>query len=260
MSEDVQKPQPTLPLNFPIDGSEKIDKLCEALSQAQGEFPTIPKNSEVEVYSKPPNRQLLYKYKYADLTEIINCTRPALTKHGLSFTQDFIKHRFLGVGIVTILFHKTGQYMRTGFVPCEVKNPNMKEVAGQFTYGKRISLTAALGISADEDMDAGSIEGETGNQTQRKDTKKQPPKPKPKPTPPPQDDEMPNFDEMPDYEQPPRTKLDELYDLVKLKKIGKDAMPEIIKRAVGEKKRSTELTPDQIDSVMKYLNLLTSKA
>jgi hypothetical protein len=46
---------------------------------------------------------------------------------------------------------------------------DMKQVAGQFTYGKRISYTAALGISADEDVDAASIEGESGNATTKRD-------------------------------------------------------------------------------------------
>jgi hypothetical protein len=110
----------------------------------------------------------LYSYKYADLTEIISATRPALTKYGLSFTQSYKDGGFL-----TVLFHSSGESMKTGFVPCEIaKNLDMKVVAGLFTYGKRISLTAALGVSADEDIDAAAEESKQGNSTTRTENKK----------------------------------------------------------------------------------------
>ena len=190
MSDENQN---QLPINFPLDATPSINELCEALSLAQGEFPVIPKNSKVEVKNK--EGRFLYSYLYADLTEIISCTRGALTKHGLSFTQDYMRHRFLGSGIVTILFHKSGQYMRAGFVPCDVKSADMKKVAGDFTYGKRISLTAALGISADEDIDAGSIEGDSGNTTSKSQNKPPVKNHAPQSAPPPESDWPPMEDD-----------------------------------------------------------------
>lgn len=142
-----------------------IAKLAEALSKAQGEFPLIPKDSKVEVYSKPPERKLLYTYMYADLTTIITCVRPALAKHGLSFTQDYgLKNAF--EGFFTRLMHASGEILDSGFVKCKIDDKDdMKIVAGLVTYAKRISLTAALGISADDDNDAAGIEGKAGNST-----------------------------------------------------------------------------------------------
>lgn len=142
-----------------------INELTKSLSQAQAEFPVIPKDSEVEVKNK--EGKFLYSYKYADLTTIINCVRPSLAKYKLGFTQDYIKDEILGSGIVTHLFHESGQQLSSGFVPCPISTQNMKEVAAQFTYAKRISLTAALGISADEDVDSASIDGSIGNSTNK---------------------------------------------------------------------------------------------
>lgn len=244
------------PLLFPLDCSDKINELCEALSAAQGEFPTIPKNAEVTV--KDRAGKFLYSYKYADLTEIISQTRPAMSKHGLSFTQDYTKHRVLGVGIVTILFHKSGQYLKTAFVPCEVKGMNMKDVAGQFTYGKRISLTAALGISADEDMDAGSIEGGEGNQTTRKDTKPQP-KQKPKNyAPSSQDNELDKAlkSDPPPQQTKPMSPLQEIAGMVKRHNMA-DAMPEIILRISGGRcDNSKELSQEEIIALRDYIRMM----
>lgn len=172
------------PASAPVVPS--IEKLADALAKAQGEFPVIPKDSEVEVKSK--EGKLLYKYKYADLTTIISCTRPAMSKHGLSFTQGVVPG-----GFVTTMMHSSGQILKCGFIPCEVpKNADMKQVAGLITYVKRISLTAALGVSADEDVDAGPIEGQQGNSTSKgpagkaAPAAKTPPPAKQPPPPPPQ--------------------------------------------------------------------------
>lgn len=148
--------------------SQSISKLCEALSKAQGKFPVIPKDTKVDVYSKPPDKRLLYTYYYADLTTIIDATRPSLSENGISFTQ-YSKGKLF----VTLLMHESGEYMETGHIPCVIPDgSDMKIVAGIVTYIKRISLTAALGISADDDVDAGPNEAHQGNSTNQTQNKK----------------------------------------------------------------------------------------
>lgn len=231
-----------LPHSFTIDSSEKINELVEALGLAQGKFPVIAKDSEVRVYSKPPERKFLYSYMYADLTAIIDATRPALNDNGLSFTQDYTKHPALGVGICTILFHKSGQWLKTGFVPCSIQGMDMKGIAGQFTYGKRISLTAALGVSGDEDVDAASIEGQQGNQTEKT---------------PPKKSKAPIKNHAPGAENPPhqreKRKVDELVAIVREAGIKDLLVPQIIQQVVGEKRKATELAPIEIDQVVTHI-------
>lgn len=236
------KQQPTL---FPFDSSESIAELMDAFSKAQGEFPQIPKDSKVDVYSKPPDRRLLYTYYYAELTTIIDCTRPSLTKNGLSFTQDYTVHKILGPGICTIIFHKSGQWIKMGFVPCAIKGADMKDIAGQFTYGKRISLTAALGVSADEDVDAGSDNGNQGNETEKKPAnKKQDPKPK---------NYAPGADNTPPKETKPEPKINKLYRLVKEKNLDPETVKDMIKKATGTEKKSTDLSETELDTVIKFV-------
>lgn len=141
--------------------SSEVTSVYEALAKAQGEFPVIPKDKEVEVKK---DGRLLYTFMYADLTTIINCTRPSLLKHGLGFTQDYDKDRGL---FFTRFIHSSGHF-DTGHIPfAPAPNLDMKTVAGLFTYVKRISLTAALGVSADEDVDAAHDESLQGNSSSR---------------------------------------------------------------------------------------------
>lgn len=250
----IVPPQPQL-------STQEITELVDAFAKAQGEFPPIPKDSEVEVKKEG---RLLYTFKYADLTTIIDCVRPSLTKNGLSFTQDYFKHPDLGVGIVTQLFHKSGQWIKTGFVPCSIKSQNMKEVAGVFTYGKRISLTAALGISADEDVDAAGVDADQGNQTTKKPQTKPPAKSKP-PAKKQPDKKPPNFapgadnsDPFPDYEnepQRPMNLLEEVVHLAKVKEVSPPHMVNLIKKCVGVEKRAKDLTQAELKTVRDYLKL-----
>lgn len=145
-------------------------QFAEAFAKAQGEFPVIPKDSRVEVKSR--EGKFLYEYLYADLTTIISHTRPALAKYGIGFTQTYVKDELLGPGIETLFIHKSGYTQESGFVPFEIsKALPMKEIAALFTYAKRISLTAALGISADEDVDAAVNEATQGNTTSKTSAK-----------------------------------------------------------------------------------------
>ena len=205
-----------------------IDKLADALAKAQGKFPVIPKDSEVIVYSKDTPKRELYRYKYADLTTIINCTRPAMSENGLSFTQGFVRG-----GVITFIMHSSGQTLEAGFIPCDIpKSADYKQVAGAVTYVKRISLTAALGVSADEDVDAAPIEGNQGNSTTKGPATKgkTPPaaaaaKPPPAKPPPPQN--------------APATKdmMDQMLDLM-INRVAENSINTLITKGYGYKTNS----------------------
>ena len=155
--------------------SQKL--IFTALSKAQANFPVIPKDSEVVV--KNSAGKFLYSYKYADLTTIISSVRPSLAKEGLSFTQGMVHN-----GFMTIIMHESGEVLKSGFIPFEVpKSSDMKTIAGLFTYIKRISLTAALGISADEDVDAAHDNGSVGNSSAKDSPGPQQSQPPPAQTP-----------------------------------------------------------------------------
>lgn len=139
-------------------------KIFDAFSKAQADFPSIEKNCKVDVFSKPPNRQLLYTYYYADLTEIISKTRPSLSKNGLSFSQGMSESN---TGFCTKIMHSSGESFESGLILTQVKANDYKEMGGAMTYLKRISLSAALGIVADEDVDAAQSEAQNGNSTSK---------------------------------------------------------------------------------------------
>lgn len=240
-----------------------IAKIAEALAKAQGAFPVIEKNSKVEVYSKPPNRQKLYEYYYADLTEIITKTRSALSSNGLSFTQGMVEG-----GFATTLMHSSGQRLTVGFIPCQIKANDYKEMAGAITYLKRISLSAGLGVSADEDVDAAESEAKQGNSTQ-KTPAKGPTQTQRKP-----DAEVNNinphsfpqdeFDAamgVPDSElslleeAKRHDLLEAMKQVVERKGISHQEMPGIIKKATGKSCRSTELTVVELTALVSYLNM-----
>lgn len=134
--------------------TEQFEKVMEALAKAQSEFPQIDKNQEVEVKEKGTGK-LLYKFQYADLTEIVNKTRPALSKNGISYTQSIALFPDVGVCYFTRLMCG-GQWLDTGLIPAKqvLSCGSMKDTAAIATYGKRLSLSEALGVAADDDMDA----------------------------------------------------------------------------------------------------------
>ncbi len=126
--------------------SETIAKLAEALSQAQAEI----KGAEMKAVNP------FLHNKYADLGSVIEAARPALAKHGLSFTQ-LVGGNFESMTLDTMLMHSSGEYIGEiiSLPVSEEKGRSLAQSAGAIiTYLRRYSLSALLGIYADEDTDA----------------------------------------------------------------------------------------------------------
>jgi len=131
-----------------MNTSSEIDKIAEALSQAQAKFGVPPKDKTATVTMKSGGQ---YRYKYATLANTIAAVRAALSEVGIASNHATV---FEGMDMVVItrLTHKSGQWMQTEF---RATLPDkLPQTAGSAqTYGMRYGLSAICGIAADEDDD-----------------------------------------------------------------------------------------------------------
>ncbi|MFV1944305.1 ERF family protein [Pseudomonas luteola] len=119
--------------------SDQIDALAKALAAAQAEIENASKASV------NPH----FKNRYADLAEILNTSRPVLSKHGLSIVQmPFFSEG--KVGVETVLMHESGQWIANELLgPCVKQDP--QGVGSAITYYRRYSLAAFAGIAQEDD-------------------------------------------------------------------------------------------------------------
>lgn len=143
--------------------------LMAALAKAQGEFNAIEKNREVTITTKSGYS---YKFRYADLEEIITKTRPALASNGLSMIQT-VEHGQQGPLLTCKLMHAGG-----GIITSEVLIPSARDMAADpkafgaaITYFRRYMVTAMLGVAADDDLDA---DGQESSEPQKPATGQKP--------------------------------------------------------------------------------------
>ncbi len=127
--------------------SEQVADIYAAFAKAQGEFTVARKDSD----------NPFFKSTYADFQSVVEAARPALAKHGLSFSQAAT---YLdGIWILTTrVSHSSGQWFESTYPLNPVKNDPQGFASAQ-TYGKRHSLQALLGIVASDDDDAESSMG-----------------------------------------------------------------------------------------------------
>lgn len=142
--------------------SPSIAKLAEALALAQKNFAPIPKDREVTVYSDRGN----YKFKYATLDAIRSATMPALAEQKLAVVQGMIATDG-GYAVETRLLHASGEWIHNVtpmFVSGRVKDgrqlpPTNQELGSAQSYARRYGLSALLCITADEDDDGNTADG-----------------------------------------------------------------------------------------------------
>ena len=132
--------------------SEQIDKIAEALSQAQGEIQDPHKGKTAKVKGKTKSGSAYeYEYNYADIADVLKVTRQALSKHHISISQPTI---FDGDTLIvrTRLMHKSGQFIESDYPVCRVDGDHQR-MGAAMTYARRYALCSIVGVAADEDMD-----------------------------------------------------------------------------------------------------------
>jgi len=130
--------------------SEQISELAAALAAAQGMMENAVMN-RVNPH---------FKSKYADLAAIFDAARKPLSANGLAIVQT------IGDGVLhTRLLHTSGQWIASEHpLPMSGKP---QEIGSALTYARRYSLSALIGIAADEDDDANAASRSNGKPPNR---------------------------------------------------------------------------------------------
>ena len=147
MEDNNTMPKPPQPT---VEMSKDVGELFEALSAFQGDMPEIERSKKVTVKMK---RGGTYNFNYAPLPEVLKAIKKPLTSNGLAVSQVFT-----GEDIVTVLTHKSGQFM-ISTMPVKLDHGNPQDTGEAITYKRRYSLESILGISASDDTDANGVAG-----------------------------------------------------------------------------------------------------
>jgi hypothetical protein len=177
-----------------------------------------------------------YGYQYITLDQILELVRPSLSQFSLILNQD-VGSVISSTGEVlttvsTRLTHApSGEYVETGDLimkPTNIaKDGSMKPVTPQhsgssITYAKRYQLTGLLGLSADVDDDAAAVSA--------------------------------NAQEWGNKVSPAQLQL--LGQLMAKTGITKDTINPIMIQEIQCVKKSTELSGDEADKIIKHLNAM----
>lgn len=135
--------------------SEQLNELAKSLAKAQGNFPTIPREREVEVKTKAGGS---YYFSYAEFSTIREHVQPVLTDNGLSFVQSTSVTSNGGTILVTLLMHESGQWI-SAEMPVKQSEEGAQAFGSALTYAKRYALTLMLGLATEDDDDGNGAEG-----------------------------------------------------------------------------------------------------
>lgn len=124
--------------------SQELSELFAALSKAQSEIRVAVKDS-----SNP-----FFKSSYANLQSIIEASRPALCKHGISVLQQIIADGDKDY-LVTILGHSSGQWISSQMRINPVKQ-DVQSLGSYITYLRRYSYAALVGVYDGNEDDDGN--------------------------------------------------------------------------------------------------------
>lgn len=122
-----------------LETSTEIADLSSALSKAQGAMGSAKKGAD----------NPFFKSKYADLSEVIKAIKEPFADNGLSYTQ-FPVMDDESAGVITVLMHSSGQYMRS---TCRLPllKRDAQTVGSCITYARRYALQSIAGIPAADD-------------------------------------------------------------------------------------------------------------
>lgn len=167
--------------------SDSINEIAKALAAAQAEFLPIVKTLTGKITATS-------EYKYAPLDAVLDATRPALNKHGISLVQPSERDDKYAV-VTTRLIHASGQWIESSLaMPCENLSPQKIGIA--ITYARRYGLSSLIGVASEFDDDAQDERPATPARREERPQRQEdrPPQPAPKPEPKADPPKPPKFD------------------------------------------------------------------
>jgi predicted regulator of amino acid metabolism with ACT domain len=127
--------------------SNSIESLVEALIKAQSSIENVSRDKQG------------FGYKYADLASCLAAVKNPLADNGLSVSQIVSQDRNGKQVLVTLLMHKSGQWLKSIFALENVvmKQCNsLQQLGAGITYARRYALSAIVGLTQEDD-DAQSV-------------------------------------------------------------------------------------------------------
>lgn len=198
--------------------SESIVEISKALVEFRKEVKQPMKDAD----------NPFFRSKYVPLPNVVEAIDEVAPKHGLSFVQWLLNDESGQIGVATMILHNSGEFIEFDPVFMKAEKQTPQGAGSLATYLKRYTLSAAFGITSDEDDD--------GNQASKNQNKSQG-----QPKPPVQDQNKVLL---------LQTKAGELSD--KLKENGKDFTPQQILESYNVKDIKV-LTNEQLIELTKKI-------
>ena len=146
--------------------SESIANFAEAFAKFQLEV-CDPKMDEQTEYITKSGKKI--NFKYASLKEIMKTIRPVLAKHGICIMQE-PKMDGNKVSITTILLHSSGEFVEFEPTIMNAVSAMAQEIGSAITYGRRYSVSAVLGLGAEDDDDGNAAQYGTESKKKAEET------------------------------------------------------------------------------------------
>jgi hypothetical protein len=137
-------------------GAGDHPSLAAALAGFMADIPTVVKGKTATIPGRDGRSG--YKYAYADLADVAAAAYPVLARHGLSFVAQPRHVEGLGLMLVGVLRHASGDFDE-GMLP--ITGRDAQAIGSSLTYGRRYLLGCMTGIVTDEDDD-GTIAAQAG--------------------------------------------------------------------------------------------------
>ncbi len=122
--------------------SEQLNELFASMSKAQADIRVAVKDS-----ANP-----FFKSKYANLQAIIEASRPALCKNGLSVLQQIVTDEHGQDYLVTMLCHASGQWV-SSHMRINPAKTDVQSLGSYITYLRRYAYAALVGVYDGDDDD-----------------------------------------------------------------------------------------------------------
>jgi len=135
--------------------SEAVSEISKAFCQMQSALKPAIKDS----------MNPAFKSKYATLAAVWEAAKDPLTANGMFVTQDLTTQE-KSVSVTTRVMHVSGQWFEFGPFVVPVEKANAHGVGSAGSYAKRYSLSAALGVVAEDDDDGVAAVASTQTKSQ----------------------------------------------------------------------------------------------